>query len=91
MKRSETRLGLAKRDCMDIKRAYRGIKREAQCAKAELQSFEETTKESITNCAERTGLLKDAVITRVRPIIGYNDITDTDTDNRYRYRYDLII
>ena len=29
--------------------------------------------------------------TRVRPIIGYTDITDTDTDNRYRYRYDLII
>ena len=30
---------------------------------------------------------------RVRPIIGYTDITDTDTDtdNRYRYRYDLII
>ena len=24
---------------------------------------------------------------RVRPIIGYTDITDTDTDNRYRYRY----
>ena len=28
---------------------------------------------------------------RVRPIIGYTNITDTDTDNRYRYRYDLII
>ena len=28
---------------------------------------------------------------RVRPIIGYTDITDTDsdTDNRYRYRYDF--
>ena len=31
--------------------------------------------------------------TKVRPIIGYTDITDTDTDNRYRYPYrnDLII
>ena len=28
---------------------------------------------------------------RVRPIIGYTDITDTDTDNRYRYRYDFNI
>ena len=29
------------------------------------------------------------VESRVRPIIGYTDITDTDTDtdNRYRYRY----
>ena len=27
--------------------------------------------------------------TRVRPIIGYTDITDTDTDNRYRYRFDF--
>ena len=23
---------------------------------------------------------------RVRPIIGYTDITNTDTDNRYRYQ-----
>jgi hypothetical protein len=31
------------------------------------------------------------VLSRVRPIIGYTDITDTDTDtdNRYRYRYRL--
>ena len=40
--------------------------------------------------------VEDRVIAiRVRPIIGYTDITDTDTDtdtdNRYRYRYDLII
>ena len=62
LKKSETRLGLAKRDCMYIKRAYRGIKREAQGAKAELQSFDQTTKESITNCTELIGLLKDAVI-----------------------------
>ena len=47
---------------MDIKRACRGIKREAQGAKAELQSFEQTTKELITNCAELIGHLKNAVI-----------------------------
>jgi hypothetical protein len=62
LKKSETRLGLAKRDCIDTKRAYRGAKREAQGAKAELQSFEQTTKESISNCSELMGHYQDAVV-----------------------------
>ena len=44
-------LGSAKQDCVDITRNYKGLKGEAQCAKAELENIEEVTKESITNCA----------------------------------------
>ena len=36
-----------------------------------------------------SSIILAGVYCRVRPIIGYTDITDTDTDNRYRYRYDF--
>ena len=35
LKKSETQLGLAKKDCMDINRAYKSLKIEARCTKAE--------------------------------------------------------
>ena len=63
LKRSEAQLGLAKQDCVDINCAYKGLKREAQCAKAELENIEEVTRESITNCAELKGLFKSAIST----------------------------
>ena len=72
LKKSETRLGLAKRDCTDTERAYRGAMREAQGAKAELQSFEQTTKESIANCAELRGHYQDAVATYRKQLFNHD-------------------
>ena len=45
----------------------------------------------VNKLAELTHAYGSKIANRVRPIIGYTDITDTDTDtdNRYRYRYDF--
>ena len=63
LKRSEMQMGLAKQDCEDITCAYTGLKREAQCTKAELENIVEVTRESITNCAELKGLFKSGIST----------------------------
>ena len=44
LKKSETQLGLAKQDCIDINEVYKTLKVEAQYTKTELEDIKEVTK-----------------------------------------------